>query len=138
MIFTIPGDPVPQGRPRFFMRKSRRGDYISSCDPVKSTNFKGKVALFAKRAGVCLSLEPIKMTLDFYLPRPKALFRKKDPEGAVICPKRPDMDNLVKAVLDGLNGVAYKDDGQVVDLVAKKYYHGKDGAPGAIVTIEEL
>ena len=36
--------------------------------------------------------------------------------------KKPDGDNIAKAVCDALNGVAYKDDSQVVDLTVRKYY----------------
>jgi Holliday junction resolvase RusA-like endonuclease len=35
---------------------------------------------------------------------------------------KPDVDNLAKSVLDAINGVAYKDDNQIVDLVARKVY----------------
>lgn len=35
---------------------------------------------------------------------------------------RPDIDNIVKVVLDGLNGIAYEDDSQVVEVNAKKVY----------------
>ena len=36
--------------------------------------------------------------------------------------KRPDADNMLKAVLDGCNGVVWKDDCQVVQLYATKVY----------------
>ena len=35
---------------------------------------------------------------------------------------KPDCDNLAKSILDSLNGLAYHDDKQVVELVVKKYY----------------
>jgi Holliday junction resolvase RusA-like endonuclease len=39
----------------------------------------------------------------------------------------PDLDKLIRAVLDGLTGVAYKDDGQVVRISAVKIYAQKIG-----------
>ena len=36
--------------------------------------------------------------------------------------KRPDLDNLIKSVLDALNGVAYKDDCQIVTMLSRKNY----------------
>ena len=39
-------------------------------------------------------------------------------------PKKPDIDNCVKIILDGLNGVAFKDDAQVTDLRVTKRYSG--------------
>ena len=41
-------------------------------------------------------------------------------------PKRPDLDNIIKSVLDGLNGHAFKDDGQVVGIHAVKLYGSPD------------
>lgn len=34
--------------------------------------------------------------------------------------EKPDADNIAKAVLDGLNGVAFEDDAQVIDLEVRK------------------
>jgi Holliday junction resolvase RusA-like endonuclease len=42
--------------------------------------------------------------------------------GAEMPAKKPDLDNMIKAVKDGLNGVAWKDDAQVVKVLALKYY----------------
>ena len=50
-------------------------------------------------------------------------------------PVRPDLDNLVKTVLDGLNGVAWVDDGQVTEIVARKVRTA--GMPRLVVGIEE-
>ena len=41
--------------------------------------------------------------------------------------KKPDINNIIKAVLDGLNGVAYEDDKQVVEAIGRKYYTAGDG-----------
>lgn len=50
-------------------------------------------------------------------------------------PKKPDVDNLCKTVLDALNGFAWDDDNQVTHLSARKVYGTEDST---IVTIEEL
>ena len=39
--------------------------------------------------------------------------------------KKPDIDNCIKVILDSLNGIAYKDDSQVVSLKIEKYYADK-------------
>lgn len=49
---------------------------------------------------------------------------------------RPDIDNIVKIVMDALNGVAYKDDSQVVDISARKVYGL--GYEGLHITVEEV
>lgn len=35
---------------------------------------------------------------------------------------KPDADNCAKSILDALNGVAYRDDNQIVDLIVRKFY----------------
>lgn len=85
-----------------------------------------------------MSLQPLQIRLEFYLPIPKS-YSKKQREAAlagVLLPtKKPDIDNLVKAVLDGLNGLAYQDDKQIVALEAAKGY---GAAPLVQVTLQEV
>ncbi len=45
--------------------------------------------------------------------------------GKILPAKKPDIDNVVKAVLDALNGVAYRDDTQVIELHVRKSYSEK-------------
>ena len=49
--------------------------------------------------------------------------------------KKPDVDNVAKIILDALNGIAYRDDKQVVTLIVKKSYAGESGVG---VTISEV
>ena len=47
--------------------------------------------------------------------------------------KKPDLDNIIKAIADSLNGIAYKDDAQIVELKSKKFY---SDTPRVEVTIK--
>lgn len=62
---------------------------------------------------------PLRLELHIHraLPasRPKKVARECDTS-------KPDIDNVLKAVMDGLNGVAYADDAQVVEIQAVKHY----------------
>lgn len=51
---------------------------------------------------------------------------------------KPDVDNVLKAILDGLNGVAFKDDAQVVLATVKKYDRWPDIKPGVIYELHEI
>jgi Holliday junction resolvase RusA-like endonuclease len=123
MRFVLPIPPVPQGRPRAY----RRGRHVGVYDPPESSAFKAQVRHLAQSAGVPLLTGPVSVSLHFFVPRTAALMARRQPETAIPCAKRPDLDNYVKAVLDGLNGVAWKDDGQVWDLRAAKWYCEKTG-----------
>jgi Holliday junction resolvase RusA-like endonuclease len=50
---------------------------------------------------------------------------------------KPDVDNLAKAILDALNGVAYEDDSQVYSLEVQKWYVGVGGTVGTWIKVQE-
>ena len=54
------------------------------------------------------------------------------------CDKRPDIDNLAKSVIDGLNTIAFKDDGQIADLRITKHYHSGDEEPRTEITVDHV
>ncbi|CZR99762.1 Endodeoxyribonuclease RusA [Clostridioides difficile] len=56
-------------------------------------------------------------------------------EGLIRPNKKPDLDNIIKSVADSLNGIAYKDDSQIVEVVSKKYYSDR---PRVEVELEDV
>lgn len=56
-------------------------------------------------------------------------------DGEILPQKKPDIDNVVKIIMDALNGAAYKDDKQVVSVFASKFY---DDDPKVIVEVEQV
>lgn len=134
--FVVPGDPKAQGRPRFARYRTKAGKQgILAYDPQDSANFKQKVAFFAREGGVGLYTRPVSLTVKFYARRPKRLMRKKDDSGAIACISRPDLDNYLKAILDGLNGIAWVDDAVVYHAEVSKWYHEKGGNQRTEITI---
>lgn len=111
--FFVHGNPVAQGRPRFF----RRGSFVGCYDPSKSKSWKETIAWQAVENKVPLLDGALDMRLVFSLKRPKTL-----PKKVVHHVKKPDLDNLTKAVKDALNGIAYKDDSQIISCMALKRY----------------
>lgn len=111
--FTIPGQPIPKGRPRF----GRNGSVYT---PKTTIAFEKKVKLSALAAGVKQLSGPIQISTEFYM---------KDL-------RRVDADNILKAVMDALNGVAYKDDSQV--MTGRWSKHLDKANPRTVVTVEPL
>ena len=64
-----------------------------------------------------------------HYPVPKSWSRKKKllAYAGGIAPGKPDIDNVVKLILDGLNGVAFNDDRQVTKLAAEKHFSATEG-----------
>jgi Holliday junction resolvase RusA-like endonuclease len=83
----------------------------------------------ARLAGATPHSLPTKITITFFMPRPKTV-KRAWPSVA------PDLDKLIRAVLDGLTGVAYEDDGQVVQIEAQKLYGASVGAEIRLETLE--
>ena len=73
----------------------------------------------------------VEVSLVFTLKKPKTVTRSEPF-------KRPDIDKLSRAVLDGLTGVAYEDDEQVVKLIAVKEYGNVEGVTIRITDKEKL
>ena len=126
----IPGDAVPQGRPRVV----RIGGRTIAYDPPKSKAYKARVRQYAARNAPKEPLEG-KVTLEVRIYRsvPKS-WRKKEHEAAdagLIWPTtKPDVSNIVKGIEDALNGIWYKDDSQIVHEYSMKQYARE---PGVIV-----
>lgn len=77
-------------------------------------------------------LGPVALSVQFYFPRPQRLCRRNSPPGSVPHTAKPDVDNLIKAVMDAMtqSGV-WRDDAQVHSLSISKMYAAVGFAPGA-------
>ena len=131
--FTIDGDVQAQQRPRF----SRQGGFVKTYDPPESAKYKKHVAQVAEQyRPEELINSPIKLTIDVYIKIPKSYTKKKLEQiknGELVHIKKPDIDNLVKGIKDGITGVLWTDDSLIVELVGRKHY-GEN--PRAEVIIE--
>ena len=97
-------------------------------------------ALIARHRPLPTPLEgPLGIALFFVMPRPAALYRKKDPAGRVWCIARPDEDNLRKGLLDIFTKARFwPDDSHVSCSYAFRCYARKDEKPCIEVMIWKL
>lgn len=121
--FIIPGPPRGKGRPKF----ARRGNFVTTYTDDKTASYENLVTL-ACREVMCGGppIEgPVRLRVNAMFSPPASASKAKKLDmmtGRVGVTKKPDLDNVVKAVLDGLNTVAFVDDAQVVHLEARKEY----------------
>jgi Holliday junction resolvase RusA-like endonuclease len=131
ITFTVPGEPVGKGRPRF----SRTGCYT----PEKTKSYENKVKwMFAQAASDWKMIQrpnPVSVTLDCLFTYPES-WTEKQKAFTDYHTSTPDADNIVKAVCDALNKLAYQDDGQVAQIHCIKHYAHSHGQ--VTVTIETL
>ena len=131
MKFQIPGTPVAKGRPRF----ARVGGFTRAFTPAKTHRFESLVALAAQAAGVEMMDGPLCVTIRAIFPM-KGSPLKRSTRPAAWKTTKPDIDNVVKAILDGLEGVAFKADSAVVEIHASKIHAAQGDAPMTIVDIQ--
>ena len=123
MKLTIPIEPKPQPRPRV----TARGKFAHAYEPKSITQYKRLIA--SKYRSVYKQQLPLTGALSvdvrFYRPIQKSISkieRQRRLLGQSLPTVRPDIDNYVKAILDALNGLAFKDDSQIAVLYARKIY----------------
>ena len=120
--FRVNGLPVPQGS-----MKVINGKVLHSQGSALAV-WRSTIGWEATLAGCKPEEGAMKLTLLFVMPRPKTI---KRPSPSVA----PDLDKLTRAAMDALTAVAYKDDGQVIEIHAMKIY---GGMPGLEVRIEKI
>jgi Holliday junction resolvase RusA-like endonuclease len=132
--FVVPGDPVAKGRPRAF----RRGVGIGFHTPQKTATYENLIRFCCSNAVSGLFLGALSVDIGVILPVPKSWSKKRRTEalvGFVHPTKRPDTDNYLKSALDGMNGVAYADDSQVVRVSIEKRYGDQ---PRMMIRVTEI
>lgn len=116
----IYGRPAPQGSKRHL----GNGIMVESSKAVKP--WRVDVAWAAREAFLTPLDGAVRLELGFVMPRPKSAPKKSTPAAV----KRPDLDKLVRAVMDAITGVVVVDDSQVVHLVATKRIAEIGESPG--------
>lgn len=122
--FTIPGEPQGKGRPKF----ARRGSHAHAYTPKKTRAYEDIVAnSYILQCGNAKANrnEYLSLVITAFFKIPKSTSKEKAYEmrlGKIFPTKKPDIDNIIKIVADALNGVAYDDDKQIIDVSARKVY----------------
>lgn len=123
IVFEVPGPPRGKGRPRF----ARRGNFVKTYTDAATASYEDQIRFFALQA--MGSSEPLKTALEAFiyvrLPVPQSYSKKRTEaclSGLERPCKKPDLDNVIKAMMDGMNEVIYDDDVQIVNITATKRY----------------
>ena len=118
--FAVRGPPVAKARPRVL----RSGQVYT---PAKSVAYERHVQLAATLAmrGHARLSGAVRATLRFDLPIPRSWPARKRAAaiaGEIVPTGKPDLDNLLKSVLDGIRTIVIGDDAVIVDVRATKRY----------------
>ncbi len=123
VTFVVPGNPQGKGRPRV----GRVGGHARMYTPAKTVAYENLIAMAAAESmgGRALLQGPVLLEMSMMHTVPMS-WSKKRREGALqgeIMPTvKCDADNCLKAVCDALNGIVWRDDTQVVNVMLAKRY----------------
>lgn len=136
ITFSVPGQPVGKGRPRV----GRAGPHVRLFTPKKTVDYEAKIAAAAAAAmagrevlaGACA----VQASICVAVPASWSKRKRADAlAGRVFPGTKPDADNVLKSILDAMNGVVYVDDCQAVDGGWRTRYAE---APGVFVRVTPL
>jgi len=141
--FTVRGVPVPQGSKRALVHRSTGRAVVIEQGGQRHKDWRADVKAAAAEAMYTASWPipmegPVGVSICFTVPKPKSApkTRRTWPD------KRPDLDKLVRTILDAITGEVIADDAQVVSLQAYKAYPGEDyeslPQPGVVVEVWQI
>lgn len=141
VFFTVFGEPGSKGRPRFSVRNSKNGNFVSVRTPERTviyenlvkTEYLNQTDRFRFGDNDMLKLD---IAAYYKIPESKSKKTKINMVSGIIRPvKKPDVDNVVKIIADSLNEIAYHDDKQIVECSIRKFY---SDVPRVEVEIERI
>lgn len=134
--FTIPGRIRGKGRPRVTMRDGSRFPHVYTdqetvaCETLVRNSAHEAMGEWPPFEG------PVKLSIAIFQLIPPSWSKKKT-AAAIYLTGKPDVDNVVKLIGDGMNGIVWRDDSQISDLhVTRRYL--QSGQERVEITIEEL
>lgn len=115
--FVVEGAPIGKGRPR----ASSRSGMVRLYTPAKTVGYEQAIAIAFRQAapGYVPLLGPVSLRVNAWFAYPPSWPKKRRPLRHV---SKPDGDNILKALCDALNGLAWKDDAQVAEVFMAKHY----------------
>ena len=137
--FRYNGEAVGKGRPRV---TASRGKFAHAYTPQKTKDFENAIR-FEFMASNCEPMPVYKRGMSLKAAVligasiPKSYSKKKQAlcrDGMIVPAKKPDVDNVLKAVFDALQGYAYEDDSQIVVIKTEKRFQE---APFVEVVLDE-
>lgn len=133
--FTVYGEPVGKARPRF-NTKTR-----TAYTPSKTAEYEKEVAMAYRIVSKSRRFDgAVALDINAYFAIPKSTSKKRVEQilkQDIRPTKKPDIDNIAKIIIDGLNGIAYEDDKQVVSVSIDKYYSSEPRVEVEIMEVKQ-
>ena len=133
--FTVPGSPVSQGRPRvtragivYYDAKTKA--YRETVKQCATEAQEGRDSLTGPCAVIVECL--------FVPPESWPKYKREAALRGMWHIKKPDTDNVVKAVTDSMSGIVYEDDNQIAIAVGMKRYAENDATKVTVIDLSAI
>ncbi len=140
VTFFVPGKPRGKGRPRFFRghavtdEKTREYESMVGHKAGKAmTDLRGVIGEEWYEKVLQRNCE-VQMTAFFLVPKSYSRAKRECALNQFLRPNKPDADNIIKSILDGMNGVVFEDDVKVFRVECEKRY--SDSLEGVSVLVK--
>lgn len=134
ITLELKGKPIPLHRPR----ACKRGNFIQMYNDQDKIMEQYRWQIRTD-FNVPIYTIPMRIGATFYMPIPKATSKVRTSEmmANILRPMgRPDLDNMLKFILDCMNGIVYEDDSQVCELGTVEKRFGLE--PKTVIRIEPI
>ena len=132
IVFSVPGVPIAQPR----IKATAIGGYARVYTPKTADAYKASVAIAFKTAYGGNPIDgPVHVSIEFVMSRPKSMIWRKREMPSEWHTKKPDIDNLAKAAIDALYGLAWIDDSQVCSMSITKRIASGSESPNTTIRI---
>lgn len=134
--FAIPGPPKGKDRPQF----NRQTGTVFTPAPTKHYEQAVQAAYLNASQYMAEKDQPMAIYVTAFVEIPASDTKKKKERkllGFLKPVKKPDVDNILKIVMDGLNGIAYPDDKQITDAHVKKRYSSEPRVEVVLMEVAE-
>lgn len=127
----VPGTPQPQGSKNAYFRGGKIV-LVEANKKLGSWRSQVKEKLESANESCTPLTAPVSLQVVFWMPRPKSVKR-------LWMTVKPDLDKMIRAINDAATDAGVlEDDSQVVEIVAMKFYEGKDLPVGALITYSQF
>lgn len=129
--FNIHGTPQPQGSAKSFIPKGWKRAVITTANPgLKSWRQDISITALQAMGEMEPMLGPVMVEATFYFAKPKSTSKK-----VVFKITKPDVDKTLRGLLDGLSGIVFRDDAQVVQCKISKSFRDQEGTHVIVQTV---
>jgi crossover junction endodeoxyribonuclease RusA len=130
-VVFVPGKPIPEGSTTAYVRGGHANTTHANARVLRPwrAEIHAVIRAATPERTIDIPTGPVAVVLTFLMPRRTAEPKRSTPPHT----RKPDLDKLIRAVMDAMTGVVYADDAQVIHVAADKRTAAIGEQPGVLI-----